>query len=74
MVAHKGHSDLLTGVLSPFPLQVYAQIKDQTAMAAVVTEYLSDFNAISKKPMHLIVFQVRKHHVPLPRYVLVYRI
>ncbi len=38
--------------------QVYGQIKDQSAMAAVVTEYLSDFNATSKKPMHLVVFQV----------------
>jgi hypothetical protein len=33
-------------------------IKDHIAMQRVVTEYLADFNATSKKPMHLVLFQV----------------
>ena len=44
------------------PPQVYTQIKDQAHMASVVTEYLSDLNATSKKPMHLVVFQVCSAH------------
>ena len=43
-------------------MQVYTQIKDQSAMAHVVTEYLSDFNATSKKPMHLVIFQVSRFY------------
>eukprot|EP00967_Tisochrysis_lutea_P060424 scaffold77290_cov15-Tisochrysis_lutea.AAC.1 len=43
--------------------KIYTQIMDQTAMAAVVNEYLSDFNATSKKPMHLVIFQFALEHV-----------
>ncbi len=39
--------------------KVYTEIKDQGAMMRVVTDYLADFNATSKKPMHLVIFQVR---------------
>lgn len=39
--------------------KIYTEIKDQTAMTRVVQEYLSDFNATSKKPMNLVIFQVR---------------
>lgn len=38
--------------------KLYVDIKDQTHMQKVITEYLSDFNATSKKPMHLVLFQV----------------
>jgi hypothetical protein len=40
--------------------QVYTEIKDQSAMTRVVNDYLADFNATSKKPMHLVIFQVRR--------------
>ncbi|KAF5833108.1 hypothetical protein DUNSADRAFT_10689 [Dunaliella salina] len=43
--------------------KIYTQITDQTAMAAVVNEFLSDFNATSKKPMHLVIFQFALEHV-----------
>ena len=39
--------------------KAYIDIKDQAQMQKVITEYLSDFNATSKKPMHLVLFQVR---------------
>jgi dynein heavy chain len=38
---------------------VYTEIRDQAAALRVVTDYLADFNATSKKPMHLVIFQVR---------------
>lgn len=43
--------------------KVYTEVKDHAAMARVVAEYLSDFNATSKKPMHLVVFQFALEHV-----------
>ena len=38
--------------------RLYVDIKDQGHMQRIVTEYMSDFNATSKKPMHLVLFQV----------------
>ena len=38
--------------------RLYVEIKDQGHMQRIVTEYMSDFNATSKKPMHLVLFQV----------------
>lgn len=46
-----------SSTISHYP-QIYTEIKDQATMTRVVTEYLSDFNATSKKPMHLVIFQV----------------
>ena len=31
-------------------------------MTSVVTEYLADYNAASKKPLNLVLFQVRERN------------
>nr|8GLV_Kg Chain Kg, DHC_N2 domain-containing protein [Chlamydomonas reinhardtii] len=43
--------------------RVYAEVKDPGAMQRVVTEYLSDFNATSKKPMNLVLFRFALEHI-----------
>ena len=43
--------------------RVYTEIRDQPAMARVVTEYMNDFNATSKKPMNLVIFQFALEHI-----------
>jgi dynein heavy chain, axonemal len=43
--------------------KIYTEIKDQGAMLKIVQEYLSDFNATSKKPMQLVIFQFALEHV-----------
>ncbi|KAL3158235.1 hypothetical protein ABBQ38_010487 [Trebouxia sp. C0009 RCD-2024] len=44
-------------------LKVYTQISDPAKMLGVLKEYLSDYNAISKKPMQLVLFQFALEHV-----------
>ena len=43
--------------------RVYTQVSDPTKMLGVLKEYLSDYNAISKKPMQLVLFQFALEHV-----------
>jgi hypothetical protein len=43
--------------------RVYTQISDPNKMLLVLKEYLSDYNAISKKPMQLVLFQFALEHV-----------
>lgn len=43
--------------------RVYTQISDPNKMLGVLKEYLSDYNAISKKPMQLVLFQFALEHV-----------
>ncbi|KXZ48211.1 DHC-9 protein [Gonium pectorale] len=43
--------------------KVYAEVKDQATMQRVVTDYLADFNATSKKPMNLVIFQFALEHI-----------
>ncbi|MEW5299252.1 MAG: hypothetical protein WDW36_002285 [Sanguina aurantia] len=43
--------------------KVYCDIKDQSVMLTVVNEYLADFNATSKKPMNLVIFQFALEHI-----------
>ncbi len=43
--------------------RVYGEVKDQAAMQRVVMEYLADFNATSKKPMNLVIFQFALEHI-----------
>lgn len=42
---------------------MYTQISDPNKMLGVLKEYLSDYNAISKKPMQLVLFQFALEHV-----------
>lgn len=42
---------------------MYTQISDPAKMLGVLKEYLSDYNAISKKPMQLVLFQFALEHV-----------
>ena len=42
---------------------MYTQISDPNKMLLVLKEYLSDYNAISKKPMQLVLFQFALEHV-----------
>ncbi|GLI65190.1 hypothetical protein VaNZ11_008652 [Volvox africanus] len=43
--------------------KIYGEVRDQSAMQRVVMEYLSDFNATSKKPMNLVIFQFALEHI-----------
>ena len=43
--------------------RIYTQISDPNKMLVVLKEYLSDYNAISKKPMQLVLFQFALEHV-----------
>ncbi|KAG2490029.1 hypothetical protein HYH03_011494 [Edaphochlamys debaryana] len=43
--------------------KVYGEVKDQTTMQRVVMDYLADFNATSKKPMNLVIFQFALEHI-----------
>ena len=43
--------------------RVYTQVSDSSKMLAVLKEYLSDYNAISKKPMQLVLFQFALEHI-----------
>ncbi|GFR45764.1 hypothetical protein Agub_g7181 [Astrephomene gubernaculifera] len=43
--------------------RVYMEVKDQSALTRVVNEYLADFNATSKKPMNLVIFQFALEHI-----------
>ncbi|MEW5311651.1 MAG: hypothetical protein WDW38_003347 [Sanguina aurantia] len=43
--------------------KIYCDIKDQSVMLTVVNEYLADFNATSKKPMNLVIFQFALEHI-----------
>ena len=43
--------------------RVYTQVSDSARMLAVLKEYLSDYNAISKKPMQLVLFQFALEHI-----------
>jgi dynein heavy chain len=43
--------------------RVYMEVRDQAGLQRVVTEYLSDFNATSKKPMNLVIFQFALEHI-----------
>lgn len=52
-------ASVLTCLNFPEPKN-YVDIRDHSALQRVVTEYLADFNATSKKPMNLVIFQVGK--------------
>lgn len=43
--------------------RVYTQVSDSQRMLAVLKEYLADYNAISKKPMQLVLFQFALEHI-----------
>ena len=43
--------------------KVYTQVSDSARMLAVLKEYLADYNAISKKPMQLVLFQFALEHI-----------
>ena len=43
--------------------RVYTHIPDPAKMLGVLKEYLSDYNAISKKPMQLVLFEFALEHV-----------
>jgi len=43
--------------------KVYTEIQDQEQLLTVVNEYLAEFNATSKKPMHLVMFLYALEHV-----------
>lgn len=43
--------------------RIYTQVSDPSKMLVVLKEYLSDYNAISKKPMQLVLFQFALEHV-----------
>ena len=42
---------------------MYTQVSDSARMLTVLKEYLSDYNAISKKPMQLVLFQFALEHI-----------
>lgn len=58
-------SDSTKGILCDAGAEprVYTQISDPNKMLLVLKEYLSDYNAISKKPMQLVLFQFALEHV-----------
>ena len=43
--------------------RVYTEIKEQSLMMRAVQDYLADFNATSKKPMNLVIFQFVLEHI-----------
>ena len=43
--------------------KVYGEVLEYDQLHAVVTEYLTDFNSTSKKPMHLVLFLYALEHV-----------
>ncbi|GMH33280.1 hypothetical protein BSKO_01114 [Bryopsis sp. KO-2023] len=43
--------------------KIYTEITDASKLESTVTEYLSDFNATSKKPMNLVLFKFALEHV-----------
>jgi hypothetical protein len=54
------YADFMTPGADP---RVYAEVRDPAAMQRVVTDYMADFNATSKKPMNLVLFQFALEHV-----------
>lgn len=44
-------------------IQVYEEVKDFESLQATVEEYLGEFNAESKQPMHLVMFGDAIDHV-----------
>ena len=58
-------SDSTKGILCDAGAEprVYTQISDPNKMLVVLKEYLSDYNAMSKKPMQLVLFQFALEHV-----------
>jgi hypothetical protein len=42
--------------------RVYQEISDHAALVKVMEEYLEDHNAMTNKPMSLVLFQVRDPH------------
>jgi len=43
--------------------KIYTEVPDQEGLMNVVTEYLGDFNATSKKPMELVLFLYALEHI-----------
>ena len=39
--------------------KVYQEISDHSSLTKVMEEYLEDYNAVTNKPMSLVLFQVR---------------
>lgn len=54
------HASLVDAGAEP---RVYTQVSDSARMLTVLKEYLSDYNAISKKPMQLVLFQFALEHI-----------
>lgn len=53
------HSDACSDITS----QVYEEVKDFESLQTTVEEYLGEFNAESKQPMHLVMFGDAIDHV-----------
>lgn len=43
--------------------KVYTEVSDSSHLVEMVNEYLGDYNATSKKPMHLIMFEYALNHI-----------
>ncbi|KAK0094203.1 hypothetical protein PV326_011565 [Microctonus aethiopoides] len=43
--------------------KLYMEVKDLDYLAKIVTEFLTEFNSISKKPMNLVLFRFAVEHV-----------
>lgn len=59
----RGHGFMQCPVIAGAEPRVYTHIPDPAKMLGVLKEYLSDCNAISKKPMQLVLFQFALEHV-----------